>query len=99
MPDSVARLNFVNGAGPVFKQAIRLRSNAVEVLRRITERIIVNLNFKAGDHWFPRGVGRIERRFVRCALLQRGRGKIEGWAREAYEHATIVFCDVEDPEL
>src|SRR5882724_3223203 len=60
VPDAVPGLDFVDRAGAVLELAWRLRTDAIEVFRRVAGRCVVNLHFKARDHRFPRGIPRIE---------------------------------------
>ena len=68
VPDAVASLNFVDRAGTIFKQAIRLRLDAIKVLAGIATCVVVDLNLETSDHGLPGRITRIEERLGRWYL-------------------------------
>src|SRR5262245_15330568 len=61
VPDAIARLDLVDRAGAVLVEAIGLRSNAVEVLGRVADGVVVDLDFEAGYYRLPGRVAGVER--------------------------------------
>src|SRR5215510_8184276 len=99
VPNAVASLDLVDGAGAVLVQSIRLGPDPVEVFRRVPDRIVVDLHLEPGDYRLPGRISWIEGSFTTGALVQFLVSEIKGWSWKAEEHSAVVLRRIKDAEL
>src|SRR5205814_9570421 len=99
MPDSVTCLDLVNRAGAVLVQTVGFRSDAIEILARVSDSIVIDLDLEARNHWLPSRIIRIESGLIRSAPLQFVGREVQLRIGKTEEYTAIVFRWVEDLEL